>query len=489
MRIEISRLKKVFGATVALDEVSTSVVGGEIRGICGQNGAGKSTLIKILSGIYSADSGEILIDGRSFAPRSPSQAFQHGIAVIHQELHLVSELSVAENLFLGHLPNQSGLVRANDLAENAEKMLSKIGATFGPWDRVGSLTIANRQLVEIAKALSRNPSVICFDEPTSSLSPKEVEALFELIRAEKQGGRIVLFVSHKMPEVESICDSVDVLRDGKLAAQFQVGNWKISDIVFAMAGSKNEVGFRRTTEEIESEIVLEIGVNDRLTVRKGQVVGIFGNIGAGKSSLLKRIFGLQKDKAGSCRFLGKEIRRLSVRSRIQSGMALCPEDRKLAAIFPNMNISDNISMPTAHFSGAIRNLAEEQKQAEAIRSKFSVKCEHVRQPIISLSGGNQQKTILGRWLNLNPKLLLLDEPTRGIDIRAREEIYGIIHHAAEKGAAVVMASSDVEELMAVCDEIVVMSDQKIMKKFRKEHWQESEILASAHLGLDGSETK
>lgn len=462
---------KSFLGVRALVDVSFSVQAGSIHALCGENGAGKSTLLKILSGAYQQDSGTIRIDGHVAAIRNPQDAFASGIAVIYQELHLLPELSIAENMFLGNLPRQGVLLDRRTLERETVKQLERVKLDIDPHTAVGQLSIAQRQMVEIAKALSRNARMIAFDEPTSSLSMREVEQLFMLIRELKEQRKAILYVSHRMNEIFELCDSATVLRDGRHVESFAEISLINQDVlVNRMVGREIQDIFAyrpRPIGDIVLESTVEWGGGEpvSLQVRQGEIVGIFGLVGAGRSELLKSIIRTQPNSRAdtSIRAMHRKLR--SPRDAVRAGLALCPEDRKKEAIFPVLSVQENINVSARRnmtVAGFIASSSKERNNATRKYAELGIRAVGLDQPIRELSGGNQQKTILARWLSENIEVLLLDEPTRGIDVGAKQEIYSILYDLAEAGKSIILVSSELPEVLGVCDRILVMREGQIV---------------------------
>lgn len=439
--LQFQSLSKAFPGVQALSDVTFSVAPGSVHALCGENGAGKSTLLKILSGVYQADQGQLVLHGQAMRFGTPFEAIRAGIAVIYQELHLVPEMTVAENVFLGHLPAAGGWVDKRRLTAETAATLAEQGIVLDPSAKVGDLSLAQRQMVEIAKALSRDAQVIAFDEPTSSLSAREVETLFAIIARLKAQGKAILYVSHRMDEIFEICDTVTVLRDGQHVETLPVAQTDAAGVVRRMVGRDiaDIWGWRPRSA---GEPVLQ---SHGLTVRAGEIVGIFGLVGAGRTELLKEIYG---QPAAS----------------IKNGICLCPEDRKKEGIVPVRSVAENINLSARRrFSKLgfwINEPAEKANATEQVKA-MRVKTPNLVQPIGLLSGGNQQKAILGRWLSEEVKVLLLDEPTRGIDVGAKREIYDILYDLSEKGVGVVMVSSDLPEVLGVADRVLVMRQGQV----------------------------
>jgi L-arabinose transport system ATP-binding protein len=463
---------KTFPGVVALAEVSFSVAAGEIRALMGENGAGKSTLLKILAGEYRPDSGVVVVDGQPCAFASPRDSAAAGVAIIHQELHLAPDLSVAENLMLGAFPGRGGFVDRKAMRAKAVEILARLGEDLDPDMAVRSLSIGKRQMIEIGKALLRDARVIAFDEPTSSLSARETETLMRIIRDLKADGRAILYVSHRMEEVLSLSDSVTVLRDGRHVIDYpsmdQVDQTKL---ISAMAGRTitdiYDYRARPLGEEtLAAEGLLGPGLRAPLdfAARRGEILGFFGLIGAGRSELFRLLYGATPVTGGSVRLNGQRTVFTGPRAAIAAGLALCPEDRKGEAIFPLTAVRENIAVAPRNLGSgeaAFLDTKAEVRQGDDLIALMRVKTASGAAAIGTLSGGNQQKAVIARWLAADSEILLMDEPTRGIDVGARSEIYGHIYRLAEAGKTVLFASSDMPEVMGVADRIVVMREGAI----------------------------
>ena len=488
--LRFENLTKTFPGVRALEDVSFDVNEGSVHALCGENGAGKSTLLKILSGVYKQDSGHVLLNGEASRYTSPFGAIESGIAVIYQELHLVPEMTVAENVFLGHLPQRGGWVNRHALAEKTSALLDTLGVRIDPWARVGSLPIALRQIVEIAKALSHDAKVIAFDEPTSSLSAREVEHLFKLIGDLKVQGKVVLYVSHRMAEIFDVCDSATVLRDGKHVQTFTtLDGVTADDIVSKMVGRSLEdiYGYRERAVGESALSVTELsapGIRQPVTldVRAGEIVGLFGLAGAGRSELLHAIYGAAKTRSGSVNVVGEPANINAPPQAIRKGVMLCPEDRKNDGIFALRSVAENINISARRRYSRLGfwiNDKAESENAQSQVNRLSVRTPSLQQPIGLLSGGNQQKAILGRWLSENARVLMLDEPTRGVDVGAKREIYEIIYELAEQGVGVLLVSSELPEVLGVCDRILVMREGAIAGELKRNEATEDKVIRLA----------
>jgi L-arabinose transport system ATP-binding protein len=463
---------KIFPGVVALAEVSFSVRPGEIRALMGENGAGKSTLLKILAGEYRPDSGAVIVDGQARTFASPRDSAAAGVAIIHQELHLVPDLSVAENLLLGDFPQRGGFLDRKALRARAVEILARLGEDIDPDSPVRALSIGKRQMIEIGKALLRDARIIAFDEPTSSLSARETQTLMRIIRDLRAEGRAILYVSHRMEEVFALCDSVTVLRDGRHVVDYPaMGDVDQARLITAMAGRTiaDIYDYRSRPlgdEVLAAEGLLGPGLSRPLDVsaRRGEILGFFGLIGAGRSELFKLLYGATAPTAGHLRLRGHPVVFDTPRQAIAAGLALCPEDRKGEGIFPLAAVRENIAVAPRNLGDRRRpflDMAAEARRADDLIALMRVKTASAATAIGTLSGGNQQKAVIARWLAADSDILLMDEPTRGIDVGARSEIYDHIYRLAEAGKTVLFASSDMPEVMGVADRIVVMREGAI----------------------------
>ncbi|WP_261640628.1 L-arabinose ABC transporter ATP-binding protein AraG [Erwinia mallotivora] len=481
---------KTFPGVKALQDISFTCEAGQVHALMGENGAGKSTLLKILSGSYRPDSGEIRLKGEPVSFGHTTDALDAGVAIIYQELHLVPEMSVAENIYLGQLPQRAGLVNRRLLRYEAGQQLANLGMDIDPDTPLKALSLGQWQMVEIAKALARNAKVIAFDEPTSSLSAREIEHLFRVIRKLRDLGRVVLYVSHRMEEIFALSDAITVFKDGRYVRTFSdVANTSHDQLVQAMVG--REIGdiygyAPRQTGEVRLKLdrVQAKGVRMpvSLSVRAGEIVGLFGLVGAGRSELMKGLFGATRLTGGELWLDGEKLTIREPAHAIRAGILLCPEDRKADGIIPVHSVRDNINISARRnnlTAGClINNQWESENAARHIRA-LNIKTPSADQAIMNLSGGNQQKAILGRWLSEEMKVVLLDEPTRGIDVGAKHEIYNVIYALAEKGIAVLFASSDLPEVMGLADRIVVMREGEIAGELSHEEATEALTLSLA----------
>ncbi len=489
--LQFEGIGKTFPGVKALDDITFGASAGSVHGLIGENGAGKSTLLKILSGAYQPNSGRIKIAGQDVKFANASAAIAAGVAVIYQELQLVPELTVAENIFLGHLPaNKFGWVNKKELISKALLELERIGEKISPNTRLSKLSIAQRQMVEIAKALSQGAKIIAFDEPTSSLSERETQQLFRIIAELKEQGKIIFYVSHRMEEIFTVCDAVTVFRDGKhVRTETEMKNVDNDSLVKLMVGRDLSDIYKYRSRQTAGELIeVQDLTGTGLTapasfqVKRGEIVGFFGLVGAGRTELMRLIFGAEKPTGGKIFLNGKHYDSTRPAQAIKKRIAYVPEDRKQDGILPIATVEENINITSRpnHSSGRfwLNNNWERSNALEQIKS-LRVKTPSAKQLMKNLSGGNQQKAILGRWLSEKVDLLLFDEPTRGIDVGAKSEIYEITYKLAEEGTGIVIVSSDLPEVLGISDRIIVMREGKISGELNREQATPSAILKLA----------
>ena len=483
-------VSKRFGVVRALDDVTLAVRSGEILALVGENGAGKSTLVRIFEGVYRPDQGALTAGGAPQAFRSPSDAHALGIRVIHQEPDIVPDLSIAENLFLGDFRRIHGvfLDRA-DLARRTRGMLAEFGLEkdLGPWIRAGDLGPAQRQLMEIMRALRGGLRVLALDEPTSSLTEEEAQRLFRVVRRLRDDGVGIVYISHRMREVRDLADRVAVLRDGRLVAERPTAEFPESEIVQAMVGRPiadlYERGARRRGEAVLSVRGLTTKrVSDvSFDVHAGEVVGLAGLVGAGRSELAEAIFGHDRMLAGSVAVRGRPIRLRSPADAIAAGIGFAPEDRKSQALLLLRSVKDNITLAVPDLISRFDFVdpGAERRIAAEFADRLRIRTPSLDAAVSNLSGGNQQKVVLGRWLARRPKVLILDEPTRGIDVGAKAEIYRLIAELAGEGMALLVISSEMPELLGMADRILVMAGGRLVAELDREAASEERILSLA----------
>lgn len=483
-------ISKTFPGVKALSDISFDCYSGQVHALMGENGAGKSTLLKILSGNYAPTSGSLVLRGEEISFADTTAALNAGIAIIYQELHLVPEMTVAENIYLGQLPSRGGFVNRSLLNYEARLQLEHLGLDIDPDTPLKYLSIGQWQMVEIAKALARNAKVIAFDEPTSSLSAREIDNLFRVIRELRKEGRVIIYVSHRMEEIFALSDAITVFKDGRYVCTFDDIKAVSHDrLVQAMVGREigDIYGWQSREygdERLRLDQVKAPGVRTpiSLAVRSGEIVGLFGLVGAGRSELMKGIFGGTRLSGGQIFIDGQPVTIDKPAQAIRAGMMLCPEDRKAEGIIPVHSVRDNINISARRkhiHAGCLINNAWESTNAEHHIKSLNIKTPGAQQLIMNLSGGNQQKAILGRWLSEEMKVILLDEPTRGIDVGAKHEIYNVIYALAASGVAVLFASSDLPEVLGVADRILVIREGEISGELLHDSANEQQALSLA----------
>ncbi|MCL4876555.1 MAG: sugar ABC transporter ATP-binding protein [Anaerolineae bacterium] len=486
--LEMRAISKRFDATQALDNVSLKLYKGEVHALLGENGAGKSTLIKIMTGIHQPDTGEILLEGQPIHIGNSAQAQEHGIAAIYQEPLVFPDLNVAENIFISH-QGRGTVVNWRKMYRDAEDILKKLGVSLDVRKQARGLTLAAQQTVEIAKALSLRTRVLIMDEPTASLSAHEVEQLFRLVRNLRDQGVAILFISHRMDEVFEISDRITIFRDGEFISSAPAEEVTPQSAIRDMVGRDMESFFVKEQVPIK-DVVLSVknlskqGVFSGLSfdIRHGEVLGFAGLVGAGRTDVALALFGVAPADEGEIIFEGQSLKIQSPQQATQMGIAYVPEDRRQHGLVMPMAIAANISLPTLQRYltrlGLIKRW-EEETVAESFRQKLTIRTESVRSPASKLSGGNQQKVVLSKWLNTQPKLLILDEPTRGIDVGAKAEVHHMINELAKQGLAILMISSDLPEVLAMSDRILVMREGQQMGIFSREEATQETIMTAA----------
>ncbi|MDE2733202.1 MAG: sugar ABC transporter ATP-binding protein [Gemmatimonadota bacterium] len=483
-------ISKRFPGVLALDAVDMVVEAGEVLAVIGENGAGKSTLMKILAGIETPDSGQIVRDGESVIVDSPRRAAALGIALIHQELNFCANLSVAANLYLGREPQQWGLINRVTIREGAVQALAQLGLEVSPDVLMGDLPIGHQQLVEIAKALSTEARVLIMDEPTSSLTSQEAEALFAVINELRERGVAIVYISHRLGEVEALADRVLVLCDGQNAGELARAEISHDAMVAKMVGRDIAQYYAHQAHPAgdialqAEDLVIPAWPDHRLNfaVRRGQLVGIAGLVGAGRTELLEVLFGLVPALDGRVLIDGAPHMIRSPVDAIRAGLALVPEDRKQQGLILEMALRDNIGLPGLGRYQRVAgwaNFARQAADADQMIERLAIRTPGPAQIVQYLSGGNQQKVVLGKWLALKPRVLLLDEPTRGIDIGAKQAIYHLMEELAESGVAVLFASSELEEILGMADEVLVMHEGRITGQLQRDALSEEAIMSLA----------
>ena len=488
VRLRLSGIAKAYGGTLAVRDVSLAVRRGEIVALCGENGAGKSTLAKILAGEIALDSGTIALDGQPVRLLDPASAHRLGIAVIYQELNYVPTLTVAENVLLGRLPGWGPVVNWGAVRRQARTILAPLAPDLDPIVPIASLPVAERQVVEIARALSLDARVIVMDEPTAALSQREAGRLFALVRRLAATGVAIVYISHRLDEVFALADRIAVLRDGALVGDRAVGDTTRAEVVRAMVGrGVNELYPRR--ESTPGDPWLEIRGLCRGTklkdiafsVRTGEIVGVFGLLGSGSDILVKALFGALRADRGEVVVGGRSLGLPTPNRARRAGIALVPGERKEEGLVLGMTVRENLSlstMPAISRRGIIRRRAERLRAETTVR-ELQIRTRGIETPVGRLSGGNQQKVVLGRWLQARPKVFVLEEPTRGIDVGAKVEVYRLIENLAEGGAAIVLVSSELPEILSMSDRILTLSDGRLTGEFHRGAVSQEEVLDSA----------
>jgi len=492
--LEVRHVSKRFPSVKALDDVSLSLGEGEVLAVIGENGAGKSTLMKILAGVQMPTRGEIFVAGQPVTFSNVDQALRAGISLIHQELNLATNLEVGANIFLGREPRRFGLIDSRAIQREATKYLKMVGLDVSPNTVVGTLSIGSQQLVEIAKALSTQARVLIMDEPTSSLSQHETETLFEVVKNLRRRGVSVIYISHRLREIEALADRVVVLRDGSYVGQLSRDEINHDAMVSRMVGRDVSKFYHRVLHEPGDEVLvvnqLRTPANPQhalsFSVRAGEIVGVAGLVGAGRSELLTTLFGVTPAVGGSMETGNLSHPPRTAREAIHAGVVLAPEDRRLTGLVLSMSVKRNLSLATVRRDarGGFLNRTAENRICQEMTKLLRIKSADDDQIVQYLSGGNQQKVVLGKWLATEPRLLLLDEPTRGIDVGAKEEIYQLMHELAGRGVAILFVSSEMEEIFGLSDRTLVMHEGQITGQLARDQLSEDAVmqLATGHSG-------
>lgn len=487
--LEFRHITKYFPGVKALDDVSFKANGGEVLAFLGENGAGKSTLLKTLNGDYQPDEGQYLIDGAEAHFKSPHEAIEAGISVIYQERQILPELTVAENIYLGRMPTRYGFIDTRRVNQMAQRIIDDFELPISPTDRVHELSIAYQQMVEIMKSYSRdNLKVICFDEPTASLSDAEIDCLFRIIGKLKAEGKIIIYVSHRMSEIKQIADKVAIFKDGRYVTmldaetatepemiQLMVGR-DLGDIYSALDRDKQIGEVLLEVRDLESDEVY--GVSFQL--HRGEVLGFSGLVGAGRTEVMRAIIGADRMTGGQVFLEGKPIRCKTPADAQKLGIVLVPEDRKTQGILSNLSVLGNINISLLHQNSNALGFVDPHKEAEAAERgirDFNIRTPSPDKKIVELSGGNQQKCIVARWMETKPKVLILDEPTKGIDVGAKSEFYQMICAFAKQGLGVILISSELPEVIGLSDRIIVMRNRKISGEVLREDATEEKLLS------------
>lgn len=467
--LTMAKISKEFPGVKALNQVNLNVYQGKVMALLGENGAGKSTLMKILSGVYQKTEGEMYFEGKPLVITGPKDAMQKGIAIIHQELNLIDELSIAENIYMGRFPQVAGKIDWKKMYFDATQLLNQLNLDLNPKIKIKNLSIGQKQMVEIAKALSFETKVIIMDEPTDALTDQETLSLFKVINELKKDGKSIVYISHRLKEIFEICDDVTVLRDGEFISEKPVSEIDEDSLIEMMVGRKLDEQYpylpAHTKEKVFEIISLEneyvSGVN--FAINKGEIVGVAGLMGAGRTELAKSIYGAIKCKQKVMRIEGKDIIVKNERQALKQGIAYVSEDRKKDGLVLGLSVSTNITLSSLESFAKLGtiNKRKEREVVEGYKENLSIKTPSLQQKVKLLSGGNQQKVSIAKSLSASPKLLILDEPTRGVDVGAKKEIYELMNQFKSEGMGILMISSEIPELLGICDRIMVMRDGKI----------------------------
>ena len=488
--IQMSGISKAFSGNVVLENVEFELASGEIHALMGENGAGKSTMMKILSGIYTKDAGEIRVDGQPVQFKSPKDAEKLGIIVIHQELNMLPDLTVAQNLFLGKelTYGKTGVLKTRQMEKEASTLLSKLGLDINPRTRTGDLSVGKQQIIEIAKAIASDAKYIVMDEPTAALTDREIETLFKTVNELKAKGISFVYISHRMEEIFAICDRITILRDGQYVGVRNIPETNFDEIVAMMVGRelgerfperKCEIG--KTKLEVRNLTVNGLFQDISFELKKGEVLGVAGLMGAGRTEVAQTIFGYRKLNKGEIFIDGKKVNVKSPIDAMKYGIGFVTEDRKTQGLVLDFSIKENIALANLEkcsSSGIIKKENENRVVAKYIED-LKIRTSGPEQSVKSLSGGNQQKVVIAKWLGTEPEILILDEPTRGVDIGAKKEIYHIINQLAEAGVAILMISSELPEVIGMADRVIVMQEGKLTGEVNKENMTQEVIMQYA----------
>lgn len=492
--LKIEHIAKSFFGISALKDVNFELKRGELLSLIGENGAGKSTLMNIVCGVLKPDAGSLYLEGKEYSPQRPSDATDAGIAFIHQELNLFTNLSILDNVYINSFPKIKGtpFIRKSVMESRVKEILEAVDLKVSPETLVEKLSPGERQLVEIAKALAGDPQILIFDEPTTSLTARETEKLFSIIERLKKEGRSIIYISHILADVQRLSDQIIVLRDGAITDSGRKEEFTIQRMISSMIGREINQLYPEKTNHPSGEPVLELeDISQRGIVHKinmqvcaGEVVGMFGLMGSGRSELARIVYGLDPHESGAIKIHGEEVHRITPKKAIQNKIAFVTENRREEGLFMEFTIMDNLSLVSvpekAKTKLKIVNSASVRSQTQGMVDTLKVKCPPIeKSPAKSMSGGNQQKVVIGKWLLSDPDLLIVDEPTRGIDVGAKYEVYSIINNLASEGKAVWVISSELEELMGICDRIVVMGNGEIRGELSRDEFDKERIMTAA----------
>ncbi|TDO86096.1 monosaccharide ABC transporter ATP-binding protein (CUT2 family) [Halanaerobium saccharolyticum] len=483
--LQLKNITKKYPGVTALDNVSLDIKKGEVHALVGENGAGKSTLIKTCTGAISPNEGRIIVEGNEFSEMNPKLSEGNGISVIYQEFNLVGELSVAENIFLGNAIRNGIVIDREKMIEESQKIFDQLKIDINPKTLVKNLTVGYQQIVEIAKALSKNAKILIMDEPSAPLTKSELKHLFEMVDKLKKQGVTIIYISHRLDEVFRLGDRVTVIRDGEKIKTLNTDETNVDELINLMVGRELKETFPPRECNIQDDILLEAnhltgnGVYDcSFKVKKGEVLGFGGLIGAGRTELSELVFGYSKIESGEIIYKGEKISPKSPEEAIDYGIALVPEDRKQQGVLLDIDIKGNISMSILQriSSYSVVDKTREIDISSNYRKKMNIKTPNLEQKVKNLSGGNQQKVVIAKWLASNPDLIILDEPTRGIDVGAKFEIYKLINQLVAEGKTIILISSEMEELIGMSDRIMVLAEGEITGMLQKDEFSQEKIL-------------
>jgi ribose transport system ATP-binding protein len=485
--IEMHNISKAFSGNQVLKNVQFEISKGEIHALMGENGAGKSTLMKILTGIYSRDTGDILVSGKPVEFNNPKEAEQAGIAVIHQELNILPDLTVTENLFLGREKTygKTGVLKTSLMKKEAKATLKELGLDIDVDTPASQLSVGKQQIIEIAKALSTSAEVIIMDEPTAALTDREITTLFEMIGKLKAKGVAFVYISHRMEEIFAICDRITILRDGSYVATERISETSFERVVQLMVGRELGERFPERNAVIGQEKLVVSGLCRKdhfkdisFTVHAGEVVGFAGLMGAGRTEVVQTLFGYCHPTAGTIKLDGKNITIRNPREAIHHGIGYVSEDRKSEGLITDFTVAENMSLPNLgrlSSNGIMRKEKEDSLVADMIE-RLRIRTSGGSQQVKSLSGGNQQKVVIAKWLGIDPQVLILDEPTRGVDVGAKKEIYSIMNSLAERGVAIILVSSELPEIIGLADRVLVLHEGKLKANIEKQDMTQERIM-------------
>lgn len=487
--VSMENISKSFPGVKALDHVKFELRAGEVMALLGENGAGKSTLMKILSGVYTKDGGSMKIFGKEYDNLTPKQAQEVGVAIIHQELNMCKHLSVTENMFLGRELRSKGVLKNAEMEDEARAILEDLKIDINPQQTVGDLPVSKQQMVEIAKALSIHAKILIMDEPTSALTAKEIDELFRIIKKLREDGCGIVYISHRLEELQHIVDRVTIMRDGQYITDMKFADTTMDQIIAHMVGREIKEKFPRVRCEKKEKVFEVKNLNAGRMVRnidfsvyEGEIVGFAGLMGAGRTETTRAIFGVDPKESGEFYLDGKQVRINCPMDAIKAGIVLAPEDRKKDGLCTKLSIRDNLTLPNLDIvcnKLHVLNSSKEKELCDKAVSDLGIKTPNISIDAGNLSGGNQQKVVVGKWLARNSRVVIFDEPTRGIDVGAKVEIYNLMNELKKKGIAVVFVSSEMPEVMGIADRIIVMCDGRITGEVMAEETSQSEILTLA----------